>query len=207
MIIAEVVYNIAFYNSDGSDVNYDFDDKEKGIRDMLSNGNLERLQKEILQAYENNDILKFDGYGSRHQDSSPERTHTNNSEPVKRNDDDDRNSFYPISEIEGDKNMSFENNNNLKNDLSRRGSKMDYAERRRNTKHEAESDDASRPSKTPKIRVTQEKRGNDMALGRKFSHKNYHYDTLKVSSETHRFKSKFILHYSSITKLNTSKAI
>lgn len=105
MIVAEVVYNIAF-----SQVGHSHDDLEdveqaKGIKEILSNHNLDRLQKEILQAYEHNDLLNFEDDKSHHQDSSPERTHTNTSESQKRrnNENQDRNSCYPISEIGGEK--------------------------------------------------------------------------------------------------------
>lgn len=75
-IIAEVAYNIAFSGFSNAPKEYQYDEEERGIKDVLSNRNLERLQKEIFDAYENNDILKFDQERSRREHMSPERTHS-----------------------------------------------------------------------------------------------------------------------------------
>lgn len=123
MIVSVVLYNIAFSSSSGRDLSQfyaDHDEDQKGIRDILSNRNLERLQKEILQAYGNNDLLKFNSNEiSRRENNSPERTCTENSERGRR-DIDDRNSFYPISEIEAEKSVSGDFNSTLKHDLTKR---------------------------------------------------------------------------------------
>jgi HD superfamily phosphohydrolase len=123
MIFSVVLYNIAFSSSTGRDLSQfyaDHDEDQKGIRDILSNRNLERLQKEILQAYDNNDLLKFSpNEVSRRENSSPERTCTENSERAKK-DIDDRNSFYPISEIEAERSVSGDFNSTLRHDLTKR---------------------------------------------------------------------------------------
>lgn len=87
---------------------------------MLSNDNLEKLQNEIMKAYEQNGILKFDQNFERKEGSTPEHTQTDNTEiRNKKNEDDDKNSFFPISELDGEKNLSFDNNNSLIKELSK----------------------------------------------------------------------------------------
>jgi hypothetical protein len=133
VIISVVLYNIAFSSSTGRDYSQfyaDQDEEQKGIRDILSNRNLDRLQKEILHAYGNNDLLKFDSNeDSKREDNSPERTHTDSSGRGNR-DLDDRNSFYPISEIEAERSVSGEFNSTLKHDLTKRSTNKGENERR-----------------------------------------------------------------------------
>ena len=79
MIIAEVVYNIAFIGTAPNTNEYHADEQERGIKDILSDDNLKRLQKEIIDVYGKNNLLNFDDDDDNNKNHSPERTHTENS--------------------------------------------------------------------------------------------------------------------------------
>ena len=128
MITVVVLYNIIFGKSESRDSHYYADeDQERGIKEMLSNNNIDKLQKEVLKAYKQIDFLNFETEKSRREESSPERTFTDNSDKNKR-DFNDRNSFYPISEIEGEKSASNDFNNSLRNEFYQRKRKMESVE-------------------------------------------------------------------------------
>ncbi|CAI2365759.1 unnamed protein product [Moneuplotes crassus] len=131
LIIAVVIYNMIFSNSRQRESNfYSNEDEEKGIKDVLSGDNLEKLQKEILMAYENNEILNVQSDRSRENEQSPERTFTESSDRRKK-DQDDRNSLYPISEIEGEKSVAGDFNASLRNEFLRKQSRQEKQEGRR----------------------------------------------------------------------------
>lgn len=185
MIIAEVLYNIVFSSNVASKDQDNYDEEEKGIKDILSNQNLERLQKEIFQAYEKNDLLKFNPDKSGVKESSPRNTDTENSEPVKRYklDDDDRNSFYPISELDGEKNMSFEFSASFKNDLSKRTNRMEWAQNRGISYNEESMSKLEKPAHNVLTKIQSEQRTSEKPLNRKHSHKSNNYEGLKLSKQ------------------------
>ena len=123
MITVIVLYTIIFHVSSPDDIQYYADEEqENGIKNMLVDQNLDKIQKEIFMAYNQNDLLKFESEASRKEKDSPERTVTDNSEKNRKYYE-DRNSFFPISEIGGEKSVSNDFNNSLRNDLLKRSSK------------------------------------------------------------------------------------
>lgn len=178
MIIAIVIYNILFSSEESSSQKYAGEEQEKHIKDILSDENLKRLQKEIMQAYEKNELLKFD----EERESTPERTVTEGSKGRGDKGEFDRNSFYPISEIEGEKSVSYENNGSLRNDLGRRSTNRVRTEKRRGTKNEEVGerlDDSGRN----RSGMDSEQTLLGLSMNRKFSGKNANHDTLKLSKQ------------------------
>ena len=119
IVISEVIWTLFFSSNSKSKYNLFQNEEEKGIKSVLSDRNLERLQKEIVDAYKKNEILKFDKTQSN-QESTPERTYTENEEKRE-----DRLSAFPISELEGEQNLSFEQGSTIRN-KSRASSKSKY---------------------------------------------------------------------------------
>lgn len=98
VVISEVCFNM-FLASNSTGASF-HGEEDQGFKDIMSNRNLERLQNEILAAYQKNDLLKFNSRGSR--EHTPERTHSDGS---RKQAELEHNSIL-ISELGGEKNMS-----------------------------------------------------------------------------------------------------
>lgn len=107
--ISEVLWTLFFASNSKSKYNLFQNEEEKGIKGILNDKNLERLQKEILGAYQKNEILKFEKTLSN-KESSPDLTYSERENQQK----DERLSVFPISELEGEQYPSFEQGSSVR---------------------------------------------------------------------------------------------